>query len=53
MILKYSIVQEVQMENLMHYLVVWSIDQKRVEVTLRKMKINLSTKFLNLTNLCQ
>lgn len=53
MILKYSTVQEVQMENPMHYLGVRSIAQKRGEVVLRNMKINLYVKSSDLTNLCQ
>jgi hypothetical protein len=50
---KYSIDQEVYMENRMHCLDVQNIRQKRGEVAERKMKLNLSTKFLGLTNLCQ
>jgi len=50
---KNSIVQEVQMEDLMHYLGVRNIAQKGGEVALRKMKINLSTKSSDLINWCQ
>ena len=37
----------------MHYLGVQSITQNRGDVALRKTKINLSTKSLDPTNLCQ
>ena len=53
MISKYFIVEEVQMENLMHYLGIRSITQKRREVALKKTKINLSTKSSDQTTLCQ